>query len=302
MNLDQLARQATQELLDVTGPDVAGRRSALSRTRRRRALGRAGALVGAASLVTVGVLLGTPSGDRDVRPAEPTGPLRNGALVTVDSSGTVVVLDGELPATAPGRVHPFSRIDFTMDGTRMMVQVPDGSLALIDLGTGETTSVGDCSTPWCDADLSPAGDVIALVAHDEDPRIELRPIDNGPVEHLSTPGTDIHSPIWSPDGSRLALTLVNEDVCPWYCDTAIGVIEADATGLRVLATAHTGKDQEVSWPAWSPDGARIAFTFSEGDNSGYDGVYVGSDILVVNADGGATDVLVPGGGLPSWRP
>ena len=108
--------------------------------------------------------------------------------------------------------------------------------------------------------------------------------------------------VWSPDGSRLALTLVNEDVCPWYCDTAIGVIEADATGLRVLATAHTGKGQEVSWPAWSPDGARIAFTFSEGDNSGYDGVYIGSDILVVNAVGGATDVLVPGGGLPSWRP
>jgi WD40-like Beta Propeller Repeat len=106
---------------------------------------------------------------------------------------------------------------------------------------------------------------------------------------------------WSPDGRRLALTLVDQNACPWYCDTAIGVVEADATQLRVLATGRTGDGSYVSWPAWSPDGALIAYTLGEGDSAGYDAVYAGSDILVVNAEGGASEVLVLGGGLPSWR-
>ena len=43
---------------------------------------------------------------------------------------------------------------------------------------------------------------------------------------------------WSPDASRLALTLWDESVCPWYCDTAIGVLDADGTQLRVLDRAQ----------------------------------------------------------------
>jgi WD40 repeat protein len=106
---------------------------------------------------------------------------------------------------------------------------------------------------------------------------------------------------WSPDGRRLALALMDENACPWYCDTAIGVVEADATQLRVLATGQTGDGGYVSWPAWSPDGGYIAYTLGEGDAAGYDAVYPGSAILVVSAEGGASDVLVPGGGPPSWR-
>ena len=65
---------------------------------------------------------------------------------------------------------------------------------------------------------------------------------------------------WSPDGRRFAFALQDDNVCPWYCDTAIGVVEADATQLTVLATGQTRKGSYVSGPAWSPDGASIAFT------------------------------------------
>ncbi|MBA3557729.1 MAG: PD40 domain-containing protein [Gemmatimonadaceae bacterium] len=113
---------------------------------------------------------------------------------------------------------------------------------------------------------------------------------------------------WSPDGRRLALALLDENACPWYCNTAIGVVEADATQLRVLATGQAfvpfdppGNDTYVAWPAWSPDGARIAFTLSDGNSYGSDAVDPVSDILVVSADGGARGVLILGGGLPSWR-
>jgi Periplasmic component of the Tol biopolymer transport system len=44
---------------------------------------------------------------------------------------------------------------------------------------------------------------------------------------------------WSPDAKRLALALNNENACPWYCDTALGVVNADGSDLKVLDKAHT---------------------------------------------------------------
>lgn len=252
MNLDQFATSATRELLEVTGSNVGGRRLELRREHRRRTVGRVGVLVTAALLVTAGTLTVVRSSDRDVQPAEPGTPARNGALVTVDSRGSVVVLDGDLPSTAPRRAHPHSRVDFTSDGEQMMVQERDGSLRLTDLSTGESTSLGDCPSPGCDADLSPSGDEVALVSQDGDLRIELRPVDGGPIEHLSTEGTDIHSPVWSPDGSRLA----------YVADEGLFVVGRDGGDPRLLVSS-SAEDALVVRPSWSPDGDRLAFARPE---------------------------------------
>lgn len=107
---------------------------------------------------------------------------------------------------------------------------------------------------------------------------------------------------WSPDAGRLALALDDENACPWYCDTAIGVINADGSDLRVLDRASTSNEVYLWTPAWSLDGTRLAYTVSRGDECAYDDVPCGSSIAVVGAEGGPIELLVSAGGFPSWRP
>jgi Tol biopolymer transport system component len=90
--------------------------------------------------------------------------------------------------------------------------------------------------------------VVALVAREGDPRIELRPVGDGPVEHLSTPGTDIHSPVWSPDGSRLA----------YVAEEGLFLVGRDGSDPRLLLPSLTDGLLMVG-PSWSPDGSRLAF-------------------------------------------
>jgi WD40 repeat protein len=106
---------------------------------------------------------------------------------------------------------------------------------------------------------------------------------------------------WSPDASRLALILRDENACPWFCDTALGVVNADGTQLRVLDRAQTSNDVYLWAPAWSPDGSHLAYTLSRGIECTYQHVPCGSDITVVGVDGGAIEVLISAGGFPSWR-
>ncbi len=89
-------------------------------------------------------------------------------------------------------------------------------------------------------------------------------------------------PAISPDGRWIAFTMLSD----------VWLMRADGTEPRNL-TDHPGED---GYPAWSPDGARIAFA------SNRDGDY---DIYVVDADG--TDLMqvtdAPGrDDGPAWKP
>jgi TolB protein len=83
---------------------------------------------------------------------------------------------------------------------------------------------------------------------------------------------------WSPDGRWLAFSrfLVNGD-------EGIYVVAADGSGLTHLADGYT--------PDWSPDGARIAFSRSDG-------------LFTIRADGTglARVVASTGAGAPAWSP
>ncbi len=75
----------------------------------------------------------------------------------------------------------------------------------------------------------------------------------------------------------------------------IFVVEPDGTGLRKLAT----KPVQDNFPAWTPNGKRLAFEASEGPNAR------SIDIYVMNADGSGVKRITTGpsfDSMPSWSP
>jgi Tol biopolymer transport system component len=98
---------------------------------------------------------------------------------------------------------------------------------------------------------------------------------------------DYGSPVWSPDGRRIAF-----DAEPGS-DVAIYVMNVDGSKLRQV-TPDGADDYE---PSWSPDGRKIAFKQGGGDFNGRIGV--------MNADGSGRRLLTPASDDdlgPAWSP
>lgn len=104
------------------------------------------------------------------------------------------------------------------------------------------------------------------------------------------------SPIWSPDGSRIAFSFIevlSED--PFEYEIHLQVINADGSDLRRLVRTDWHRR-----PSWSPDGTRLAFARASED---------GGDVQIwtVNADGTGLTQLTSLPGMvanegPVWAP
>ncbi len=148
---------------------------------------------------------------------------------------------------------------------------PDGS-GLTDLTRGAVAFDGD----W-----SPGRSRIVFAStRDGDGGVYVMAADGSNPVRLAAGG----SPVWSPDGSRIAFA--SRD--------GVTVMNADGTGLRMLA--------EGSAPAWSPDGQRLAFT-----RGSCVADICGSNLFVISADGSGARQLTTGSpfdvaGEPAWSP
>ena len=96
------------------------------------------------------------------------------------------------------------------------------------------------------------------------------------------------SPVWSPDGSRIALVSERDIV----------TMDPDGSDVHTVVDCAVGSPcAYLKPPVWSPDGTRIAFRGSIG------GEY-GAHVFVVGSDGSDLTHLMQGlwVGLPAWSP
>ena len=103
-------------------------------------------------------------------------------------------------------------------------------------------------------------------------------------QQLTTSSADGYPPIWSPDGTRIA----------YVSRSSIWVMDADGTNKQQLTTSSAHE----SYPTWSPDGTRIAYrsqTYSGRDRN----------IWVMDADGTNKQQLTTSSAheiQPTWSP
>jgi Tol biopolymer transport system component len=99
-----------------------------------------------------------------------------------------------------------------------------------------------------------------------------------------------NSPVWSPDGRRIA----------FESNWQVWLMNADGSGKRRL----TRKGAHNFNPAWSPEGKRIAFERGRKErevSNGAAGSW-GLGLYVMNADGNGQQRLTQGGSQPYWSP
>ena len=214
-------------------------------------------------------------------------------IVVTDESLTPAILDVEL--RNPGR--PF----WSPDSTRMVLVAMDcpecpegepimgdvaGAVYVVDLSTGTTTKLTDPGYYGLGG-WSPDGSRITYTTIDlsgERPQQAFSVAADGGPPMPILDGAAVHqAPMWSPDGSRMAL------------GTPDGLVVMTGDGSSPSVLVPTGALLSVG--QWSPSGEWLVFQTGDGPNLG---------LWIVRADGGeaprrisATEVAA---GMPSWQP
>jgi TolB protein len=212
--------------------------------------------------------------------------------------------DGQEIAFARRRI----RTHLTRFGTRW-IDYFSVSAWIVDLATGRTRQL----TRWRDelenspASFSPDGSVLALSRHVVLNRYEavaLR-LDGSGSTVIARNGLD---PVYSPDGSRIALTRGHWHVFHRLKGATVGVltdlftVRPDGTDLRRLTVTPRHAER---FPSWDPSGKRLVYgrvnLFSTRGFLGF-----GNSVMEINADGTcATRVLSKRNSIlygPTWQP
>lgn len=239
----------------------------------------------------------------DVYTAAPDGSERTRLPNTRDGIGPVLAPDGRTLAFAREREQEAEPRRGKASTYR------SASIWLLNIDTGKVSRL----TPWRNglsaypSSFSPDGSTLAISREWRDSQSAVAIRLDGSGETVLA--HNALAPIYSPDGSRLALTMIGKQITIGrkgesltYSPTELAVAAADGSGLTRLT--HT-RNLELA-PSWDPSGQRIAYTLFTVALGEVRSLFAGDSIMEINTDGSCrTKVLsVPEVTLfgATWQP
>jgi Tol biopolymer transport system component len=243
-------------------------------------------------------------------------PVRRVFVVRSDGAG-LHPIDGTNGAQAPlfspdGRTIAFTRsiereVPTRVGGKLRKEGFAGSSIWTVDLAGGRQRQL----TPWREglhyvaSSFSPDGSTLLATFHDRLLTHESQPValqvDSGARRPIFDDG---FHPVYSPDGSRIALVRrVEEYGEDREEDTELFVLDADGTGLRRL-TRTPGRYE--LYPSWDPSGERLAYIRFSAAETEAAAFGFGNALMQVNADGSCPTRLASAPRTafyaPAWQP
>jgi Tol biopolymer transport system component len=219
-------------------------------------------------------------------------------VYTMNADGTNVMRLTNNPAIDGGA-------RWTPDGTRIVFSSQRGTAREIWIMNADgsdprqLTNLGLASNM---PDMSPDGSRVAFHAPRGDGEWDIYIMNaDGTEVRAITSANSYLRPRWSPDGLKLLVQYAESTaactcagvfpICP--CDSRVGVINPDGSGLQLLPVFG----REAAYGEWSPDGRHIVFTslFSApGETQRW-------QLVIMHADGSGGRSLTRGA-LDEWSP
>ena len=169
------------------------------------------------------------------------------------------------------------------------------SIWVLDTMTGHTRLLTACNAcgEFDYISWSPDGSRLAFSQADQRGSLQLYVIhaDGSHLRQLThlPAAQNASQPTWSPDGTRIAFTFFTIGNVPNQGEVntsvKLDVIGADGVGLATLLAASdqsSGYDSHYLFPAWSPNGSRIAYVLDPPEPGGGENQY---QVWLVNPDG-----------------
>ena len=175
------------------------------------------------------------------------------AGVLSGTTGTLTLTEGSM-----------LQLSLSPDGDTIVLNLL-GMLWLLDVSGGEATRISDVYSDVAYPHWSPQGDRIAVQSYlDGTYHIWTMRPDGSELQQLTSGGFDDREPVFSPDGSQIAFASDRDNAGQQRSANGydIWVLDLASGEVRRVTSAPLGQSNQQ--PAWSPDGAEIAYVASGG--------------------------------------